>query len=165
MIFYEDFIKKVKEKEMIMEEKEYSFRANFHRLITNFLIGLPLILIGCFEIYSISENGFSFRGILSFLIMVYGIYIIYNAASYVIKLDSKEKMLKDKKIDIDLKGVKLCELKKMVAPKGKKIELCLAFYTEDKREIILPLIMRKKLEFVVILKNLLGDKFEIIEEK
>lgn len=165
MVFYEDFIKKVKGKELNVEEKEYSFKANYHRILTNFFIGLPLVLLGFFEMYALSKNGFSYRQPLSLLIMFYGLYIIYNAASYKIVLDAKSKILKDKKININLTEVKLCELRKMVAPRGKKLEVCLAFYTEDKKEIILPLIMGRKLDFVVILKKLLGERFEIIEEK
>jgi len=165
MVFYEDFVKKVKEKEFNLEKEKYNFGANYNQMISNFGIGIPLILLGLFEIYSMFLNGFSFRIIIALLIMIYGLYILYNVLSYKIVIDTNSKNLKDKKINIDLDKVTLCELRKMVAPRGKKLQFCLNFYTEDKKEIILPLIMSKKLDFVLLLKKLLGAKFQIIEEK
>lgn len=165
MVFYEDFVKKVKEAEdkFDLGNDKSIFRANYSHMISNLGIGIPLILLGLFDIYSISTRGFSFRIIVSILILAYGLYILYNIISYKIEIDKTS--LKDKKLNIDLDKVKLCELNRMLVPRGKKLQFCLSFYTEDKKEIILPLIMNKKLEFVLLIKKILGEKFQIIEDK
>ena len=44
---------------------------------------------------------------------------------------------------------------------GKKIEPCLDIITKDKVEMIIPLIMNKKAEFVTVIKKINQDKFTI----
>ena len=74
------------------------------------------------------------------------------------------KKLINKQFTIELDKVKLIELRKMVAPKSKKMEACLDIITHDKKQIILPLIMNNKLEFTSVIREIVADKFVIIED-
>lgn len=165
MVFYEDLVKKVRAREIEKVEGTYKFGANISKLVANLGIGVPLILLGLFELYGATVNGFGTRSIIGVLVALYGIIIVANVLKYKLEIDTVKNHLKDKKIDIDLNKVALCELSKMAAPGGKRLEACLAFYTEDKKEIILPLIMRDKLKFITVIRKVLGEKFEIVEDK
>ncbi len=165
MVFYEDFVKKIKENKNIQLEEKYSFGANLNKLLSNIGIGIPMILLGLYSTYEGTRNGFSPRVLIGIGVLAYGILVLYNILSFRFLIDTKELKLKDKKLEIDLGNIALCELSKMAAPGGKRLEACLSFYTNDKKEIILPLNMKNKLKFVLVIKEVLKDKFEIIEEK
>ncbi len=165
MVFYEDFIKKIKENKEIKLEEKYLFGANINKLLSNFGIGIPMILLGLYSTYEGTRNGFNLRVLIGIGILAYGILVLYNILSFRFVIDTKDMKLRDKKIEIDFGNIALCELSKMAAPGGKRLEACLSFYTNDKKEIILPLNMKNKLKFVLVIKEVLKDKFEIIEEK
>ena len=84
--------------------------------------------------------------------------------AYKIEIDVTNQKLINKQFIIELDKVKLIELRKMVAPKSKKLEACLDIITHDKKQIILPLIMNKKLEFTSVIKEIVSDKFVVIKD-
>jgi hypothetical protein len=164
MLFYDDFIKKIRDVKIQLKDK-YSYGLNIRKKIVWLGTGIPITLIGGFQMWMLKNNGGSSTGYLfSLLMILFGIYNIKMAFSYRITIDTVTKKLKNKQIEIDLDKVKLVELRKMVAPKSKKLEACLDIITHDKKQIILPLIMNNKVEFVAVIKEITGDKFEIIKD-
>ncbi len=162
MLFYDDFIKKLGEKKVDLKEK-YSFGLNYQKKIVWLGTGIPISLIGVFQLWVLKNNEGSPIGyVLALLMFIFGIYNIKMAFSYKLYIEGKK--LVNRQVQIELEKVKLVELRKMVAPKSKRLEACLDIITHDKKQIILPLIMNNKLEFTAVIRDIVGDKFVIIKE-
>ena len=164
MLFYDDFIKKIENTNITLRDK-YNYGLNFTKKIVWLGTGIPIALIGAFQLWVLKNNGGNPIGfILSGLMLLFGIYNIKMAFSYKITIDNIDKKLINKQMTIELDKVKLVELRKMVAPKSKKLEACLDIITHDKKQIILPLIMNNKVEFTSVIREIVGNKFEIIKD-
>jgi len=164
MLFYDDFIKKVNSTNINLKEN-YTYGLNFTKRIVWLGTGIPISLIGFFQLWVLSQkNGSPVGYILSSLMVLFGLYNLKMAFSYKIKIDVTNKKLVNKKFIVELDKVKLVELRKMVAPGSKKLEACLDIITHDKKQIILPLIMNNKLEFTSVIKNITGNNFSIIKD-
>jgi hypothetical protein len=164
MLFYDDFIKKLNTTTVTLKEK-YNYGLNFMKRLVWLGTGLPITLIGGFQLWVLKTNGGNPVGyILALLMVLFGVYNIKMAFTYKMHIDTVSKKLINKQFTIELDKVKLVELRKMVAPKSKKLEACLDIITHDKKQIILPLIMNNKLEFTAIIKELTADKFVVIKD-
>lgn len=164
MLFYDDFIKKLDNTNIKLKDK-YKFGLNFTKKIVWMGTGIPITLIGGFQFWMLKTNGGNPIGfILSLLMVLFGLYNIKMSFAYKIEIDVINKQLINKQFTVELDKVKLIELRKMVAPKSKKLEACLDIITHDKKQIILPLIMNNKLEFTSIIKKITSDKFVIIKD-
>lgn len=164
MLFYDDFIKKLNNTNLVLKDK-YKYGLNFTKKIVWLGTGIPVTLIGGFQLWVLKNNGGNPIGyILSLLMVLFGLYNLKMSCAYKIEIDVVNKKLINKQFTIELDKVKLIELRKMVAPKSKKMEACLDIITHDKKQIILPLIMNNKLEFTSVIREIVGDKFVIIED-
>jgi len=164
MIFFEDFIKSVMAKEVELKEKEV-FRLNLRKTIVWLGTGVPLVLIGGLQIYlGIIEKGSPMMYLVSGLFILMGLYNFKMAFGYKITVKTKEKILFQNGVEIKLDELERCELKKIVPPGGKKMEACMDIVTKEKKQFIIPLMMRNRLRFVAVIKKIAQDKFEIIGE-
>lgn len=164
MLFYDDFIKKLNNTNLVLKDK-YKYGLNFTKKIVWLGTGIPVTLIGGFQLWVLKNNGGNPIGyILSLLMVLFGLYNLKMSCAYKIEIDVVNKKLINKQFTIELDKVKLIELRKMVAPKSKKMEACLDIITHDKKQIILPLIMNNKLEFTSVIREIVADKFVIIED-
>ncbi len=164
MLFYDDFIKKLNNTNVVLKDR-YKYGLNFTKKIVWLGTGIPISLIGGFQLWVLKTNGGNPIGyILALLMVLFGLYNLKMSYSYKIEIDVVNKKLINKQFTIELDKVKLIELRKMVAPKSKKLEACLDIITHDKKQIILPLIMNNKLEFTSVIKEIVSDKFVIIKE-
>ncbi|RUA08086.1 MAG: hypothetical protein DSY38_02110 [Fusobacteria bacterium] len=164
MLFYDDFIKKLNDTTITLKNK-YSYGLNFTKKIVWLGTGIPISLIGGFQLWVLkTNNGNPIGYVIALLMLLFGIYNIKMAFSYKINIDAENKKLINKQFTIELDKVKLVELRKMVAPKSKKLEACLDVITHDKKQIIIPLIMNNKLEFTAVIKEITKDKFVIIKD-
>lgn len=163
MLFYDEFIKKVSSEKITLKEN-YSFGLNFRKILVRLGTGIPITLIGGFQLWSATKlpNPSVLYYLLSSILIIFGLITIKGIFDYKIKISGT--ILYNKNISIDLSSVKLVELRKMVAPKSKKLEACLDIITHDKKQIILPLLMGNKLEFTLVVKELTKDKFSIIKD-
>ena len=164
MLFYDDFIKKLNNTTVTLKNK-YSYGLNFTKKIVWLGTGIPISLIGGFQLWVLkTNNGNPIGYVIAILMLLFGIYNIKMAFSYKINIDTQNKKLINKQFIIELDKVKLVELRKMVAPKSKKLEACLDVITHDKKQIIIPLIMNNKLEFTAVIRDITKDKFVIIKD-
>ncbi|MEI6856821.1 hypothetical protein [Psychrilyobacter sp.] len=164
MLFYDDFIKKLNTTDVVLKDK-YKYGLNFIKKLVWLGTGIPITLIGGFQLWVLKTNGGNPIGyILSLLMFLFGLYNLKMSCAYKIEIDVIHQKLINKQFIIELDKVKLIELRKMVAPKGKKLEVCLDIITHDRKQIILPLIMNNKLEFTSIIKKIVSDKFVIIKD-
>ena len=164
MLFYDDFIKKLNNTNIVLKDR-YKYGLNYTKKAVWLGTGVPITLIGSFQLWVLKTNGGNPIGfILAILMILFGLYNLKMPYAYKIELDVTNKKLINKQFTIELDKVKLIELRKMVAPKSKKLEACLDVITHDKKQIIIPLIMNDKLEFTSVVRKIVSDKFVIIKD-
>ena len=166
MFFYDDLVKKIENKKVVLEDK-YSFGLNLRKKAIWLLTGIPLLLMGIFEIYlyfNLEENSTALLLVAAFVIFL-GTYNIRMAYGYNLKIDFREGHLKNKDIDISLGDVEEVELSKIVPPGSKRMEACISIITKDRKQVIIPLIMRKRVEFVAVLRAYYQEKFKIVKSE
>ena len=83
--------------------------------------------------------------------------------SYKMILDFNERKLKSKDITFEFDKIESCVLKEQVVGKKRRMDVVLDVVTKDGQEIIIPLMMNKKIRFVNLMKNILGRKFSIVK--
>ncbi|WP_319370299.1 hypothetical protein [uncultured Ilyobacter sp.] len=164
MIFFDDFIKKVEKKDLPLDGK-YSFGLEIKKIVVWLGTGIPLMLLGAYQFalgYTQEmKTGYMILGVILFIL---GLGHLWLAFSYKISVDFQTNALKNKKIDISLDEIEKCTMSKIVAPGGKKIQTCVEIITKDKRKVVIPLIMRNKINFAALLRKKLVNRFEIIKD-
>ena len=163
MIFYSDLVKKVKEGKFEKNKDIYIFKLDFLRVLKTLAMATPFILIGAIEVITIQQFGFRWQSLLSFIAVIYGLYLIFTALSF--KITVKENSLTLKKTVVNFDEVVTCTLENRVVPKGKAVEPSLKFVTKNNEEIYFHLFMGKRLEFLLLIKEILGSRFKIVEDK
>ncbi len=164
MLFFDDFAKKVETKDFPLEGK-YSFGLELKKIIVWLGTGIPLMLLGAYQVALGYTEGMKIGYIiLGVVLFILGLVHIWLAFSYRISINFKNNILKNKKVVISLDEVENCVMSKMIAPGGKKLQTCVEIITSDKRRIVIPLIMGKKVQFAALLRKRFQDKFEIIRD-
>lgn len=163
MLFFDDFIKKVEKKEVVLSGK-YSFGLEFKKKLTWLATGIPLILMGLFQGYTGYQMEKIPYYIFALVLLGLGAYHFKMAFSYKIVIDFDKGTLKNDKLDLKLDEIDTATLKRMVAPGSKRLQACIDVITVDRKEIIVPLIMTNKVEFTAVIRKQLREKFKIIKD-
>ncbi|MGL4652397.1 hypothetical protein [Cetobacterium sp.] len=163
MFFYDDFIKKIaKTKIEYKPIRKYSLEAK--KLIMWLGTGFPLIMIGALQGYIGYTKGFSIPYIaIAGLLLFLGFKHLKNIFMYKIVLDCEKKKILGQGLDLGFDDVDSCALKEGVVGKASRLQVIIRIVTKDKREIIVPLIMGNKIDFICTLRDELGDRFSIIK--
>lgn len=161
MFFYDDFIKKI-EKTNIDYKAARSYRLETKKIVMWLGTGVPLIMIGILQGYIGYTKGFSLPYIGMAALMLYlGGRHMKNLFGYKIVIDSEKKHLLGQGLDLAFDEIESCNLRESVVGKGSKLQVVIRIVTKDKREIIIPLIMNKKIEFICVLRDALKERFTI----
>ncbi len=163
MFFYDDFIKKIaKTKIEYKVMRKYSLEAK--KLVMWLGTGLPLILIGLLQGYIGYTKDFSIPYLaIAGLLLFLGLKHLKNIFSYKIVLDCEKKKVLGQGLDLAFEDIESCSLKEGVVGKASRLQVIIRIVTKDKREIIVPLIMGNKIDFICALRDELGEKFSIIK--
>ena len=160
MLFYEDFVKKIDSTDKIQLKKFENFSVEVKKLVSGLGIGVPLILIGLLQAYL--SKGTELRILPSILALVFiflGLKQLKTTLFYRISIDTETKTLVGEKLVLDLTVVESCTLKE--AKLGKNLQVILDIITTNRRQIIIPLYMKNKERFVLVMKEILKEKFFI----
>ncbi|MCJ8341368.1 MAG: hypothetical protein MJH09_00685 [Cetobacterium sp.] len=164
MFFYEDFMKKVEKKEVNPREKE-KFRLEFKKMLIWLSTGIPLILMGLYQVYVGYLNNMKIAYIIFGCIFLFiGGKHLKMIFGYGVTLNLKEKKLLSKDVDLDFDNIDTCTVREEVVGKGSKVQIVADLITKDRRQIIIPLIMSRKVTFLAILKRELGNRFKMIKD-
>lgn len=164
MLFYDDFIKKIESKEVALVGK-YSYTLELKKKLMWLGTGVPLLLMGVFQAYTGTQVANSIPYYLFAVVLAgLGVYHFKQAFSYRVTLDFDRNNLVNNKLDLHFNEIDSITLKRMVAPGSKKLQACLDIITTDRKEIIIPLIMTKKVEFVALLRKKLQGKFKVVKD-
>lgn len=162
MVFYEDFIKKIGKNSLDNLKEREKFSLEVKRIIMWMGTGIPILLISLYQFYVGTYNGTKAINLIFGAIFLYvGVKHIRTVFGYSVELDLLKHSLKYEKTDIDLKEVESCTLKEMQLGKKSEIQVVVDLITKDKKQYIIPLMMGKKMEFVLMLKKYFGENFRM----
>lgn len=163
MFFYDDFIKKIeKTKVQYKPLKKYTLEGK--KMIVWLGTGVPLILIGALQGYIGYTKNFSIPYIgIATLLLFLGFKHLKNLFKYKIILDCENKKILGQGLNLSFDEIDTCTMKEGVVGKGNRLQVIIRIVTIDKREIIIPLIMGNKIDFICTLKDELKGKFSIIK--
>lgn len=163
MLFYSDLLKKVKEEKLESLKESYVFRLKITKILPHIIILLMVLVMSPFLVLIYKEEGL---GPFVFLVPLLGLISIAQIVnSFKFKFEIKDGSLFYRTIEIKLDDIKTCQLKYGVLPRGKKMETFIDIVTVNKEEKIIPLHMGNKVLFVLVLKEILGNRFSVLEEK
>ena len=159
MLFYEDLVRKIEEEKIENIEKIEKFKLNGAKSLVGYGIAIPLILIGLFEIYSYTIYHKWYLLLIGVIFLGIGLKQFKNVLTYSYVVDSKAKTLKFGKLNLQFDNVQTGTLKEMKL--GKKVVTVIDIITNDKKQIVIPLFMAKKIRFILLIKEILAERFSI----
>ena len=160
MLFYEDLVKIIEEEKIENIEKIEKFNLNGTKSLVGYGIAIPLILIGLFEIYSYTIYHKWYLLLIGVIFLGIGLKQFKNVltySSYIV--DSDAKTLKFGKLNLQFDNVQTGTLKEMKL--GKKVVTVIDMITNHKRQIVIPLFMAKQIRFILLIKEILAERFSI----
>ena len=160
MLFYEDFIKSISLKNNIEMKEIEKFSVEAKRIVSGAGIGIPLILAGLFQSYLATiENVKVMPGVFALVFLFLGIKQLRTTFSYKVIVDTEKKILTGEKLVLSLNDIDSCTLEEKKI--GKNLQVVLNIITVDRKQIIIPLYMKNKERFVLVMRLLLNEKFFI----
>ena len=163
LFFYDDFIKKI-QKTKIEYKPIRKYGLESKKIIVWLSTGIPLILIGLLQGYIGYTKDFSVPYLaIGAILLFLGFRHLKKLFSYKIVIDSDNKQLLGEGLDLNFSDIDTCSMKEAVVGKGNRLQVIVRVVTKDKREIIIPLIMGNKIDFICALRDELKDKFSIIK--
>ena len=159
MLFYEDLVRKIEEEKIENIEKIEKFKLNGAKSLVGYGIAIPLILIGLFEIYSYTVYHKWYLLLIGVIFLGIGLKQFKNVLTYSYVVDSKAKTLKFGKLNLQFDNVQTATLKEMKL--GRKVVTVIDMITNDKRQIVIPLFMAKQIRFILLIKEILAERFAI----
>lgn len=164
MLFFDEFVKKIEKKDIALVGK-HTFGLELKKKIVWLGTGIPLILLGLFQAYTGYAMGMrTAYFIFAVVLLGLGIYHFKMAFSYKVVVDFDSGTLKNQKLNLKLDEIDTATLKRMVAPGSKKLQACIDVITTDRREIIIPLVMGKKVDFAALMRKQLQEKFSVVRD-
>ena len=159
MLFYEDLVRKIEEEKIENIEKIEKFKLNGAKSLVGYGIAIPLILIGLFEIYSYTIYHKWYLLLIGVIFLGIGLKQFKNVLTYSYVVDSDAKTLKFGKLNLQFDNVQTATLKEMKL--GRKVVTVIDMITNDKRQIVIPLFMAKQIRFILLIKEILAERFAI----
>ncbi|MGL4981184.1 MAG: hypothetical protein ACRC40_04600 [Fusobacteriaceae bacterium] len=162
MVFYEDFIKKIGKSSLDNLNSRKKFFLELKRVIMWLGTGVPILLISLYQFYIGTIDEIKYTNLIFGALFLYvALKHLRTVAGYSVELDLVGNILKYEKVEIDLNKIETCTLKELQIGKKAEIQVVIDIITEDKNQYIIPLMMGKKMEFVLMLKKSLNGKFKI----
>ena len=159
MLFYEDLVRKIEEEKIENIKKIEKFGLNGTKSLGGYGIAIPLILIGLFEVYSYTIYHKWYLLLIGIIFLGIGLKQLKNVLTYSYVVDSDAKTLKFGKLNLQFDNVQIGTLKEMKL--GKRVTPVIDMITNDKKQIVIPLFMAKQERFVLLIKEILAERFSI----
>lgn len=159
MLFYEEFIKKIKN-DLELKGRE-RFLLDIKKTIFWLGTGLPILVMGIVELMMYLSGKAPKDFILAVVFILLALRHLKIYFSYKIILDFEKDLLISNDVTIEFKNIKSCILKEEALGRKGKVQAVVEVVTNDKRKIIIPLMMNKQLRFVSLLNSRLRNIFTI----
>lgn len=159
MLFYEDLVRKIEEEKIENIKKIEKFSLNGIKSLVGYGIAIPLILIGLFEIYSYTIYHKWYLLLIGVIFLGIGLKQFKTIFTYFYIVDTETKNLKFGKLNLQFDNVQSGTLKEMKL--GKRVVAVIDMITNDKKQIVIPLFMSKQERFILLIKEILTERFSI----
>ena len=159
MLFYEDLVRKIEEEKIENIKKIEKFGLNGIKSLVGYGIAIPLVLIGLFEVYSYTIYHKWYLLLIGIIFLGIGLKQLKTVLTYSYVVDTEIKNLKFGKLNLQFDNVQNGTLKEMKL--GKRVVPVIDMITNDKKQIVIPLFMGKQERFVLLVKEILKDRFSI----
>lgn len=159
MLFYEEFIKNIKN-DLELKGRE-RFLLDIKKTVFWLGTGLPILVMGIAELMMYSSSKAPKDMILSVIFIFIALRHLKVYFGYKIILDFEKDLLISNDVKIELNNIKSCVLKEEVLGRKGKVQAVVEIVTNDKRKIIIPLMMNKQVRFVSLLNTRLKNIFVI----
>ena len=159
MLFYEDLVRKIEEEKIENIKKIEKFGLNGIKSLVGYGIAIPLVLIGLFEVYSYTIYHKWYLLLIGIIFLGIGLKQLKTVLTYSYVVDTETKNLKFGKLNLQFDNVQNGTLKEMKL--GKRVVPVIDMITNDKKQIVIPLFMGKQERFVLLVKEILTDRFSI----
>ena len=159
MLFYEEFIKNIKNN-LELKGRE-RFLLDIKKTVFWLGTGLPILVMGIAELMMYSSSKAPKDMILAVIFIFIALRNLKVYFSYKIILDFEKDLLVSNDVTIELNNIKSCVLKEEVLGRKGKVQAVVEIVTNDKRKIIVPLMMNKQVRFVSLLNTRLKNIFVI----
>ena len=159
MLFYEDLVRKIEEEKIENIKKSEKFGLNGMKSLVGYGIAIPLILIGLFEVYSYTIYHKWYLLLIGAPFFALGLKQAKTVFTYSIKVDTEAKNIKFKNLKLNFDDVESGTLKEMKL--GKKVLPVIDMITKDRKQFIIPLYMNKQERFILLVKEILAERFSI----
>ena len=159
MLFYEYLVKKIEMGKIEDIKKIEKFGLNKARNILGYGIAIPLILFGLFEVYLYTIHHKWYLLLIGALFFAIGLKQVKTVFTYSIKVNTEAKNIKFKNLNLNFDDVESGTLKEMKL--GKKVLPVIDMITKDRKQVIIPLYMNKQERFILLVKEILAERFSI----
>ncbi|MGL4392847.1 MAG: hypothetical protein ACRCSK_05390 [Fusobacteriaceae bacterium] len=162
MLFYDEFLKKLNAPYSKKFSDMENFKLEIKRTVAWLSTSIPLLMIAIYQFYVIAEIKYSHVNLLFALVTLFmGGKQLKTIYDYKIKIDTVAEILYFYKIKINFSDIKSCVLKENAIGKRKNFVVTLDIVTNDSKQFIIPLMMQKKFDFVMLFKTRLKEKFSV----
>ena len=159
MLFYEDLVRKIEEEKIENIEKIEKFKLNGTKSLVGYGIAIPLILIGLFEVYSYTIYHKWYLLLIGVIFLGIGLKQFKTILTYSYVIDIETKNLKFGKLNLQFDNIQSGTLKEMKL--GKRVVTVIDMITNDRKQIVIPLFMAKQVRFILLIKEILAERFAI----
>ena len=159
MLFYEVLVKKIEMGKIEDIKKIEKFGLNKARNILGYGIAIPLILFGLFEVYLYTIHHKWYLLLIGAPFFAIGLKQVKTVFTYSIKVDTEAKNIKFKNLNLNFDDVESGTLKEMKL--GKRVVTVIDMITNDRKQIVIPLFMAKQVRFILLIKEILAERFSI----
>lgn len=159
MLFYEDLVRKIEEEKIENIEKIEKFKLNRTKSLVGYGIAIPLILIGLFEVYSYTIYHKWYLLLIGVIFLGIGLKQFKTILTYSYVIDTETKNLKFGKLNLKFDNIQSGILKEMKL--GKRVVTVIDMITNDRKQIVIPLFMAKQVRFILLIKEILAERFSI----
>lgn len=160
MVFYEDFIKKLDKATFLIKEREV-YHMEILKLLSIVVLFIVLGGLGIFQGYLGYTHKSIVRAIFGVVLIAFAINQFKIIFKYKMVIDKNKMILRSGKVDINLNDIETCTLKEMKL--GKHLRVVLDMVNNKREQFIIPFYMSNKLKFAYEMKQLMGEKFNVIK--
>ena len=143
------------EKIVIKDRKKYKFHLNYKFFVLKSIVALCLVIVAINVMLQTFSNPLSFNFLFGVVCILVAFFYITPILKFNFIIESDKKKIIWNKAASSIDNIDVLEVKRMVLPNKRKIDLCINLITKDKKQIIIPLsIFHNKYLIVAILKKI-----------
>ncbi len=160
-MFYENFVKKIESEDFEIKKEKYIYGLNYLKKTIWIINCINFMVLGFYFAYLLKLKGSEIKFFfIPVLLLFFSFAFLMTAFSYKVTVDLKSgDIIFKNKLNLKFEEIEKITLKNMLAPGRKKVQYCLSIITKEKIQMIFPLVMHNRFQFVMLMKKIFENKF------